>query len=61
MTDEEIDHTVLAMLTFGGSFVHALAECMQRADRDNLRRIIEAFPELMTQYHDLAKLKIGIE
>ncbi len=39
------------METYGGSFVKALAECIVRADRDNLAKIEEAFQEYIIEYH----------
>ena len=52
MTDWEI---VEAMRRYGGSFVQALAVCVQRADPENLQRLKAAFPELWAEYQALAE------
>ena len=50
--------TIDAMETYGGSFVKALAECLRRADSINFKRLVDAFPDYLDQYHDIAlKLK----
>lgn len=46
---------VRAMRIFGGSFVEALAECFLRADQYNLQKLIDAFPEYVKQYTEMAK------
>jgi hypothetical protein len=51
MTDWDV---VEAMRTYGGSFVHALAVCYQRADAENQHRLKAAFPELWVEYQELA-------
>jgi O-phosphoseryl-tRNA(Cys) synthetase len=38
------------MKTYGGSFAWAIAEALLVADSDNVRRIEEAFPELLEKY-----------
>jgi len=38
------------METYGGSFVKALAECVRRADRDNLRKLTKAFWNYFLDY-----------
>lgn len=42
--------TIEAMCRRGGSFVQALGEAASRADKDNLQRIINAFPEYWEEY-----------
>lgn len=39
-----------AMFHYGGSFAQGLALALRHADRDNARRIYEAFPELLIPY-----------
>ena len=48
---------VLAMETYGGSFVRALAEAINRADENNQQRLRNAFPELFEEYQELARLR----
>jgi len=38
------------MEKYGGGFASSLAVAMVKADQDNLRRIVQAFPELMDEY-----------
>lgn len=44
------NRTADAMLHYGGSFAQGLALALRHADRDNSRRIYEAFPELLVPY-----------
>lgn len=44
-----------AMDTFGGSFVKSLANAMMHADSINYLKLIDAFPEYVRQYVDMAK------
>ena len=51
----EEDHSEMldvagAMTTYGGGFVKALAECMRRADRENLQKIKDTWPEYWAEY-----------
>ena len=39
------------MKTYGGSFVKALAECILRADPNNLAKLISTFPDYFAEYH----------
>ena len=50
MTRDELLPIMLAMETYGGSFVQNLAKAMFCADSDNLQRIVNAFPELIEKY-----------
>lgn len=54
--DEDDYRTVLAMLTFGGGFVTALARAAQAADADNLAKIKAAWPQEWAQYQDMARM-----
>lgn len=51
------DHVVLAMLTYGGSFVSGLGNLWRMGDADNRARIKAAFPEYWAQYTELALMK----
>lgn len=44
------ERTAKVMFQFGGSFCQALAMAVQQADPANLRRIYDAFPELLSEY-----------
>lgn len=44
------NRTAEAMFNNGGSFAQGLALALRHADRDNSRRIFEAFPEMLTPY-----------
>jgi hypothetical protein len=45
-----------AMIRYGGSFVHDLGLLFLRADEDNRARLRAAFPDLWTEYADIARL-----
>lgn len=53
-TDYQI---VTAMLTYGGSFVKALAAAFRAADATNQARLKAAFPEIVEQYRELAQMQ----
>lgn len=38
------------MLRFGGGFIHAMAECVYRADSKNLRKIRGTWPDEWKEY-----------
>ena len=38
------------MLTYGGSFVQALAKCFSTADSNNLRKLANAFINYVVEY-----------
>lgn len=51
--DWEYDYwTIEAMRKFGGSFVKTLAELASRADRQNLQKIKNAWPEYWEDYQE---------
>lgn len=56
MTDIDLK-TIEAMETYGGSFVVALAQAARRADKNNLAKLKEAFPEYWQQYTQMAGMK----
>lgn len=43
----------MAMLRYGGSFVHALGLALMSADQNNAQRIKDAFPEYWEQYRKM--------
>jgi len=46
----ELNTIITNMERYGGGFASSLAIAMIKADRDNLRKIVQAFPELMEEY-----------
>lgn len=48
-----------AMITYGGNFVQQLGRLIRAADSDNKRRLVEAFPEYLEQYRELARFREG--
>ena len=56
MTQDEILKMVEAMNRFGGSFAKALGECFIRADIINTERLLNAFPEIVSQYCAMANI-----
>lgn len=46
----DIYYVIAAMETFGGSFASAIALAASRADSSNLKRLVDAFPELFAKY-----------
>lgn len=47
-----------AMIVYGGGFVSQLGRLLRLADVDNRRRLVEAFPEYIQQYDELAVLRL---
>lgn len=39
------------MKRYGGSFVHALSVCIDKADLINKRKLVKAFPEYFQKYN----------
>lgn len=52
---QDLADVVAAMHRYGGSFADALASAMERADLDNLTRILQAFPELIAKYRGMVQ------
>jgi len=48
--DGRLPRTLDNMAARGGGFASRLAEAWQRADGDNSRRLLEAFPHLVRDY-----------
>lgn len=53
LTPDQKYWIVLAMTTYGGSFVKYIGEALRRADQYNTRRLQEAFPDYMETYWDI--------
>ena len=57
MSDQIDDYAIVqAMARFGGSFAKALSDVAHKADPENLARLKAAFPELWTEYAEMARL-----
>jgi hypothetical protein len=50
MTDTEIYEMICRMKAYGGSFVVALSNAFQSADSQNKQRLIDAFPDYVSEY-----------
>lgn len=50
------DGAILAMARYGGGFASALANAWMHADATNDARLCAAFPELLAQYGDIARV-----
>lgn len=48
-----------AMERFGGSFAKSIAVALQRADSTNYERLVEAFPDLMREYEEMANQMVN--
>lgn len=48
--DAEILRAATNMQTFGGMFAACIGKALVHADRDNKRKLVEAFPELVEKY-----------
>lgn len=46
---------IAAMREYGGSFVVELADCFERADSINYRKLCHTFPEYVGQYLEIGK------
>lgn len=55
MTRDELLPIMRAMETYGGSFVKNLVQAMYVADSSNLKRIVDAFPDLIERYKAFVK------
>lgn len=54
MNDKDLK-VIEAMETYGGSFVKNLAQLARSADRFNLIKIKQTWPEYWKQYEEMAK------
>ena len=50
MSPQQTSLMLKAMRIYGGGFVKALAEAWARADNFNEARLVQAFPDYVTQY-----------
>ena len=48
---------ITCMKEYGGSFVKALAECLECADPINYQKLEEAFPEYFEEYSTMAEAR----
>lgn len=58
MNEPDYDDVIRAMRLYGGSFIFALAEAMQRADMTNRQILLKAFPHYWEQYSQMARHEI---
>jgi len=54
-TRDELLPIMLAMETYGGSFVKLIGQAMLHADATNLQKLAEAFPEYLEEYKKFVK------
>lgn len=58
-TIEEKEDDFILMLdmmdTYGGSFVRSLASLLRKADRGNRGKLLDAFPEFVREYTEMAE------
>ena len=45
---------IQAMKTYGGGFVQSLADCFTHADATNFQKLLDAFPEYVQKYQEIA-------
>lgn len=53
MSRDDMIHAAWAMERFGGGFVQALAKLIYHADKSNMNKIAEAWPNLIGEYLNL--------
>ena len=56
MSDADIYWTFTTAIQYGGGFFRALADAGLRADPRNKRRILAAFPEMITTYGTASRM-----
>jgi hypothetical protein len=61
MTDTEVYEMICRMKEYGGSFVVALANAFQSADIQNKQRLIDAFPDYVSEYGPTSKFPMPID
>jgi hypothetical protein len=59
MTDTEVYEMICRMQEYGGSFVVALANALQCADRKNKQRLIDAFPDYVNEYGPTGRFSVN--
>jgi hypothetical protein len=57
VTEQEYENALIAMRRYGDGFVSALAEAWIRADVYNRQKLAIAFPELLREYAEMAKVR----
>ena len=60
MTDTELHFMIERMQAYGGSFVVALGNALQCADKKNKQRLIDAFPDYVNEYGENGKFNAEI-
>jgi len=60
MNESDIYWTLATAAQYGGSFYQALAQAGLKADANNKRRIIDAFPEMVATYGIASSLHRGL-
>lgn len=58
-THADVQNAARCMERFGGGFATALSVALQRADSDNLQRLVEAFPDMIERYRNFDKATSG--
>jgi hypothetical protein len=61
MNDTEVYELICRMKEYGGSFVVALANALQKADRQNKQRLMDAFPDYVNEYGPTSKFPMPID
>jgi hypothetical protein len=61
MTDTEVYDMICRMKEYGGSFVVALANALQSADRKNKQRLIDAFPDYVSEYGPASRFSVNLQ
>lgn len=56
MNRDELIPIIEMMEKYGGEFSKSLADCMLKADPDNLRKLVETFPEIIEKYKNFKTL-----
>ena len=60
MNDTEVYEMICRMKEYGGSFVVALSNALQSADRQNKQRLIDAFPDYVSDYGPASKFPMPV-
>ena len=59
MNDIEVYEMICRMKEYGGSFVVAIANALQCADRMNKHRLIDAFPHYVSEYGPASRFSVN--
>jgi hypothetical protein len=60
MSDSDIYWTFITAQKYGGSFYQSMGNAGLAADPNNKRRILAAFPEMVTTYGTASRLHQGL-